>query len=228
MHSSTGNVYPLSQRIFDTFAAPRRLAARLREDPHWQGPLLISTVAAVVAAAALPDEFFLDRTEDPVNRLGRPVTVTSSAEEIVRWGRYLQMFSAAVEHPMVVLLFAGLITLIFRVAGRGQVTMGLYFALTAHAFLISSLGVLLTAGWHVLTGDVEAQPSLALMLGGSDGATGSPAIRLLSLLNPFTLWMLLVLALGVDHLEPRWSFSTAAGVLVGLYLAFAVTLAAAG
>ena len=225
---SVSDVRPLSRRIVDTFAAPRRMASEMRVHAPWQGPLLITTAVAVIGAASLPEEFFLSRAEKPVDRLGRPVAITSSPEEVVRWGRYRQMFSAAVEHPVVVLLVAALITVIFSVAGRGHASMRQYFALAAHAFLISAVGVLLTAAWHLATGNAEAQPSLALLLGSSGDTAQPAATRFLGLVNPFTLWMLLVLAVGVDELDRRWSFPAAAGVLIGLYLALAAVLAAAG
>lgn len=223
MQAETPAPRPLARRIVDTFVAPRRLAASFRETHPWQGPLLITTLVAVAAAAALPAEYFLEQLENPVNRLGRPVTVTSSPEEIVRWGRYLQMFSALVEHPVVILMVAGLVTLLFSVLGGGRVGMRSYLALTSHAFLISALGLLLTVAWHLVTGDAEAQPSLAFLAGGRGGGA---LARLLGVLNPFTLWMLLVLAVGVDELDERRSLPAAAAVLFGLYLVLAVVVAA--
>ncbi len=224
MQSPSTDAQPLPARILHTFVAPRRLAAGLRESAPWAGVLLISTVVAVLAAAALPAEFFLSRVEDPVDRLGRPVTVTSPPEEVVRWGRYLQMFSASVEHPVLVLAVAGILTLVFSVLGGGRVSFARHFALAAHAFLVSALGLLLTVGWHLATGHAGAQPSLAPLLGRPGGAPG----EVLAMLNPFTLWMLLVLAAGVGELDDRHSFSQAAAILVGLYLALAVALASLG
>lgn len=204
------------------------MAREVREGAPWVGALLISTAVAILAAAALPAEFFLAQVEEPVDRLGRPVTVTSSPEEIVRWGRYLQMFSAAIEHPVVVLAVAGLVTLVFTVVGGGRAGFARYFTLTAHAFLITALGLLLTVGWHFLSGDTSAQPSLALLLGGAVAPEDSYAGRVLEIVNPFTLWMLAVLAVGVGELDGKRSVPAAAAVLVGLYLALALALAALG
>lgn len=228
MHSPETGAPPLSRRIFDTFFAPRRLATTVRDGAPWHGPLLITTLVAIAAAAALPAEFFLERVENPVNRLGRPVTVTSSPEEIVRWGRYLHMFAAGVEHPMVVVLVAALMTLVFGAGARGRVTLREFFALAAHAFLVSAVGVLLALGWRMAWGDAEAHPSLALLAGGSAVASESPVVAFLSLVNPFTLWMLVVLAVGVHELNRRWSLPAASAILVGAYLATALALSTAG
>lgn len=227
MQSSTSaGAPPLGRRILDTFVAPRRLAEALRRATPWAGPLLISTAVAVLAAAALPAEFFLSRVEEPVNRLGRPVEVTSSPEVIVRWGRYLQMFSAAVEHPVVILTVAGVLTLLFSVVGGGRVEFFRYFSLASHAFLISALGLLLTVGWHLLSGDTDFHPSLAFLAGGAGAASGSSVGEVLGILNPFTIWTLVVMAVGVDGLDERHSFPAAAVILLGLYLLLAVAVAA--
>jgi hypothetical protein len=217
---------PLTRRVRDTFVAPRRLAAGLTESTPWIDVLVITTVIAMVAAALLPAEYFLAQVEAPVDRLGRPVEVTSPPEEIVRWGRMLQMFSAAVMHPMIVVMVAGLLTLLFSVVGGGGVDMRRYLALSSHAFLISALGVLLATAWQIATGAPEVQPSLAPLIGPS--AESSFALRVLALLNPFTLWMLGVLAIGVSELDRRRGFAAAAGVLLGLYLALAAALASLG
>lgn len=217
---------PLTRRIRDTFVAPRRLAAGITEDSPWVDVLVITTVVAMVAAALLPAEYFLAQVETPVDRLGRPVEVTSPPEEIVRWGRLLQMFSAAVMHPMIVVMVAGLITLLFSVVGGGGVEMRRYLALTSHAFLISALGVVLATVVQIATGAPEVQPSLAPLLG--DAAGGAFPLRVLALLNPFTLWMLGVLALGISEMDRRRSFAATAGVLLGLYLALAAVLATLG
>ena len=47
-------------------------------------------------------------------------------------------------------------------------------------------------------------------------------------LNVFTLWALLVAALGVSLVNRRRSFASAAAVLLGVYLALAVGVAALG
>lgn len=218
---------PLSRRVRDTFVAPRRLAAAITADTPWVDVLVITTVVAMVAAALLPAEFFLAQVETPVDRLGRPVEVTSPPEEIVRWGRMLQMFSALVMHPMLVVMVAGVVALIFGVLGGGAVDMRRSLVLTSHAFLISALGVLLALGWQIATGAPEVQPSLAWLAGGG-GAEGSAAARYLALVNPFTLWMLVVLGVGVGELDRRRPAAATAAILVGLYLLLALGLSTLG
>src|SRR5687768_8065843 len=116
------------------------------------------------SSAFLPAEHFLARMQAPVNRLGRPVEVTSSPEEIVRWGRYLEVLSALAAHPLVAFGIAGLLTLVFSWLRHGRGTFRQYLAVASHALLISALGTLVALAIRLATGDHGAQPTVARLL----------------------------------------------------------------
>ena len=179
----------------------------------------ISTLVAMVAAAFLPAEHFLARMEAPVNRLGRPVEVTSSPDEIVRWGRYLEVFSALAAHPLVAFGIAGLLTLVFRWLRHGRGTFRQYLAVASHALLISALGTLVGLALRFATGDPAAQPTVARLL--SFAGPGLAGNGFLDGLNVFSLWMLVVLGVAVAALDGRSSPFRPAIALVTVYLLLA-------
>lgn len=214
----------LADRISDTFTAPRALAATLREHPRWIDVLLISTAVAVLAAAFLPPEIFLEASREAVTRRGAPVEITSPPGEVVRWGRYLAMLSAILGHPLIAFGLAGLLTLVFTILPGGRATFVEHLALTSHALLVLALGTVVGVAAQRLTGNPDAYPSLAMLVPFLHPESGLR--RTLELVSPFTVWMLIVLAIGVDALDPRRSLAAALALLLGGYLALAVGLSA--
>ena len=209
----------LLTRIARTFVSPARLFVGFHDGSPWVGVLAISTLVAMVSAVFLPAQHFLARMEEPVNRLGRPVEVTSSPEEIVRWGRYLEAFSALAAHPMIAFGLAGLLLLLFTVLGRGRGTFRQYLAVASHALLITAVGALVAIALRLSTGDFTAQPTVARLLGFMGPGVAGNAF--LDALNVFSLWMLVVLGVGVAALNGRASWLRPAATLVGIYFLLA-------
>jgi hypothetical protein len=213
---------PLHRRILDTFVAPRRLFAALDRDAPWFDVLLITTLAAVAAATLLPDELFLAQVENPVDRLGRPVVVTSSPETVVHYGRYLAMLSALGGHPVLAFALAGVLSLCFSVLGGGAATYRQYLAVVSHALLVPALGTLILLGASAVA-SAPVSFNLALLAPGLE--PGGLALRLLAGIDPFTVWMLLVCAAGVATLDRRRSWVSASALLLLLYFALDLSTA---
>lgn len=210
---------PLWTRVGQTFAAPARLFAGFHDGSPWLGVLAISTLVAMIAAATLPADYFLAEMVDPVTRLGKPVEITSSPADIVRWGRYRQVLSALAMHPLIAFGMAGLLTLVFTTLGRGRATFRQYLAVSSHALLITALGAVVGLVMRALTGDAGAEPTLARLLSFAGPAVSANAF--LASLNVFSLWMLLVLGVAVAVLDARPSWYRPAAVLLGAYMLLA-------
>lgn len=213
----------LAERVVATLSSPRALGALIRERPAWLDVLALSTAVAIASAAMLPAEGLVEGLQDPVNRRGAPVEITSPPSEIVRWGRYLAMLSALVGHPLIAFVLAGLLALIFGVIARGRASFPEYLSLSSHALIIAGLGMLVAVVLQHLTGDPDAYPSLAAA--APFLRSGSTVRDYLELINPFTLWMIVVLGLGVAALEPRLSRPVPTVVLLGGYLVIAAGVA---
>lgn len=214
---------PLGGRIRDTFVAPTRLVAVIRERAPWLDALGLATAMAAIAVAAEPAGFYLDQMEDPVNRRGVPVEITSPTEQVVLWGRVMALFSALVGHPMLAFAAAGVLTLLFRVIARGEGSFRQYLSIASHGLVILSLGMLFANVLRALTGDPALLPTVGALSGAaSDGLTGG----VLHGLHLFTIWMLVMLGIAAAALEPRLRRGTATAWLLGGYVALVVTGAA--
>lgn len=136
--------------------APRRLFASFGTGAPWFGALALATLAAMIATSAIPDAAFVDQLRNPIDRLGRPVTVTSDAATVGRWGRILAAFSALMFQPMLAFGLAGLLALVFGTLPRRPVAYTQYLAVTAHAMLVPALGslVLLPFAFREFAGPV--------------------------------------------------------------------------
>lgn len=207
---------PLHERVVEVFAAPRRLFARFEAWTPWLGALLLSTLLAAAVSGLQPDDFYLAQTENPVNRRGEPITITTGPAGRVFWGRLLTMLGTLVSHPTFAFAIAGLLTLLFTVLGRGRAGFLQYLTVTSHALLIGGVGALATAliRWSVGGADFLLSPALLF----EPGAVGLLP-RLASALDLFTLWMIGVLAVGVSTLDGQRSWPAAAALLAGVYLA---------
>lgn len=214
--------HSLLERVRDTFVAPARLFGSFRRQAPWIDVLALATMVGAIAVAAEPAEFYLDQMENPVDRRGVPVEITSPPEQIVLWGRVMALFSALVGHPMLAFGLAGVLTLIFRVARGGEGSFREYLAIACHGLLILSLGMLVANGLRAFSGDAGLLPTAGSLAGLSPtGVLGA----VLHGLNLFTLWMLATVGVGVAAIESRVTSWGATTLLWGGYLALTVTVA---
>lgn len=214
---------PLFERVRDTFIAPARLAAGLRQAPVWPDALAISVVVAMLLVLAVPTDVFVGFTEGATDRLGRPVEVTSSPEAIGFYGRLLGMMSALVYQPMFALGLAGVLMLTFTVVLRGRAGFTQYLALAAHTLLIPALGGLAMLPVQAIRGTaVQLTPALLLPFVDPHGALGA----VLGAVDLFTVWMLVVAGIGASVLNnDRTARDQAVRLLVGGYVVLAVAVA---
>jgi hypothetical protein len=222
METHTEAPRPIGQRIAATFVTPSRLLPDFREGTRWLDVLIISTAVAILSVYLLPEAFFVEQMREAVTRRGEPVDITSSPEEIARWGRYLGMLTALASHPLFALGLAGLLTLLFTVLGGATTNFRDHLSLTSHAFLIPALGSLLAVPLQHLTGDPSAQFNPGLFL----PTTNSLPLLVISGLDLFTIWMLVVIAVWLGGLNRNLGSARAAAVLLGLYLLLNVVTAA--
>ena len=124
------------------------------------------------------------------------------------------MLATLATHPVVAVVIAGAVTIVFGMFFRGPGTFRDYLSLTAHAILIPALGTILAilvriagaAGW-----------APEFLLGADESA--SLLVTVLYAIDPFVVWMLIVIAIGVNRLDPRRSTPRAAAILVFGYVA---------
>lgn len=217
----SGEAPALPTRAALTFAAPGRLAASLRDRPAWLDVLLLLVGLSVLSAALIPEEIYIDAFLSQAPPDAPEEAVRRQAELFfgLRW------VFAVLAPPVVVAIIAGLSLFVFNVVLGGAASFRQLFALSAHAFLIPTVGALLTLPIIRATGDLESSLSLHLLVPGLDEGF---FFRLLRGTSVFSLWACVVLGVGVERLYEGRTLRVAIGTYLLLYAAWKVLAAAAG
>jgi hypothetical protein len=212
-------------RMLEVFVRPRSLFERLRSAPEWIAPMVAAVAVGILVIVALPDAVFVEGMQGATTRRGVPVDIVSAPETVALWERLRLSLGVAVTHPVKALILAGVLLLVFTRLAGGQAGFREYFAATSHAFLIGAAGALVALAMQLGTGDIEAAARLAEVAPGLMDA--GVVLRAIGLLNPFTVWMLAVLGLGVGVLNRRPA-APAVAALLGGYAIMLLALAAFG
>ena len=131
--------------------------------------------------------------------------------------------------PLLTLVLAAVIALVFRPKGDRAVSYSQVIAVVAHASVILAIRQLVSAPVSYAREATGGATSLGLWFPALDAA--SFAGRFVGALDVFVLWWVVLLAIGVGILYGRQARSLAAaflGVYAGLALLLAVTMTALG
>jgi hypothetical protein len=131
--------------------------------------------------------------------------------------------------PVLTMVLAGLIFLVFRPSAGRSVSFSQVLAVTAHASVILAIREVLSVPVSVMREATGGATSLGLWFPGLD--TASFAGRFIGALDVFVLWWVVLMAIGVGVLYRREARRLAAaflGVYGGVALLIAITMTALG
>jgi hypothetical protein len=218
--------YPLHRRVLDVFVSPGHLFEHFRERTPWVGPLIIAIVAGLLVVMLIPQDLFVAQAREAMRGAAQQGAQMPPPEQMATYARVFGSAGVALGTPIMAFAFAGVLALVFSVIGGGNAGYAQYLAVTTHSFLITSLGGLVTLPVQILRGDLETRLSLVLFAPFLE--TGTLAYRVLQGLEVFTIWALVVAALGVAVVNRRTSWGSATAILGGAYVLvlFAIALIA--
>jgi hypothetical protein len=224
----------LAARYVGVLRAPRQTLAEVAREPRWAAMLallvtLVTVPAFVFLSTARGELAALDTIVGRLESLGVAVDDArySRLTAAIPSFRWLAGSAALVGLPLLALGAAGAIHAAFRAAGDRSTGFVPILAMVVHSGVILSFGRLVALPFNVLNESMSMPTSLGAML---------PMLEETSLLatflhgiDLFTVWWLVVLALGVGVLYPAPARRIAAGLIGGyvvivLALAISVTL----
>jgi hypothetical protein len=211
---------PLPRRLLLAFVSPGEMARVVAAHPRWLGALLVCLVLVGLATWLLPAELFAEAQRRAA--LQRGVDFPPLTERALRTFHAFAVVGGTVGFALFSFILSGLYSLIFAfvLGDEGRFTQ--YLAVFAHASIIPALLSLPLVPLRIATGDVQFNLSLASFAFFLPGGYLFNVLRMMDLTQ---IWSTLVVALGVRAIDRRRSFGSAAAILLGIQLAFALVIA---
>lgn len=201
----------LPVRIAQVFFSPGALFEALSRHPVWIGALVVLIAINLVTNMLVPEEVVRAAIEA---RGGSDMTaeqIDQTMSFLAVWGWVL----AVVGSPIVILVVAAVLLLVYNVLTGGEGTFRQLFSATTHAMYIYTLGGILTLALILGGAEVTTQLSLGLLVPGLEEGY---LARFLNGLNVFSLWTAAVLGIAVSRIYPQKSAGSAALTIIGLYV----------
>ena len=219
---AAGERIGLGARVVGVLTSPRETFERVMDDPRWVGILALSVgCTAVLSAALLTTDFaqraLLDQQTAAMVSFGSPVPddVRAELRQGVEFAPYVVFGSALVGAPIVSLILAGLLYgagygLLGAEAGFGRI-----FSVVAHAGVVFAVQQLFVVPLNYARESIQPPTTLAAFAPMLDDDTF--AYKLLSSVDLFNVWWIMILSIG---LAVAWKRRTAP-IAVTLYGIFA-------
>ena len=229
---TTGGAPPLGlpARFVGIITAPKETFQSVAAHPRWLGMLLLVTVI-IALCTALPmttdagKEATLRAQVESMESFG--MTVTDQMYEQMRgrmwFAPYQTGIGILVFSPLMSVVMAGILFLVFNVVMGGGATFKQLFAVFCHAGVISALQQLFTGPLNYFRGAVTSATNLAVLL--PMVPPKSLLGRVLAMTDLFLIWYLLVLAIGLAVLYRRKTQPIAL-TLYGVYAVGILVIAA--
>ena len=221
----------LISRAIGVITAPGDTFRSVVAYPKWFGMLALVTIGIAIAAAApmlteAGKEAAINQQVSQTEAFtGQPVS-DEQYEGMRRMSAFMPYMTAGgvlVMVPLMSLITAGILYVIFNVAMGGTATFKQVFAIVAHASIISVLSAAFTGVVNLARGTMGSATSLGAVLPMLDET--SFVGRLMGMIDLFMIWYLIVLAIGLAVLYRRKTQPVAI-TLFGVYLGIVVVIAA--
>ena len=220
----------LPARFLGVVVSPGATFRNVAAHPRWFGMLALTTVlAALLTTLPMTTEegrqAALDAQVAQMESWGFTVTDEQydAMQQRARVGPYTTFGSIVVVAPVVTLVLAGVLFVVFSAILGGEARFRQLFAVVVHAGAISTLQAAFTGPLNYVRGTMTSATNLAVLAPAVD--EGSFAGRVLGGTDVFLIWYCVVLAIGLGILYRRRTRPIAVGLLAVYAL---IVLAAAG
>jgi hypothetical protein len=218
----------LLARLLGVIVSPREAFAAVAARPKWLGAmavviLVIGVSQFVLLSTEVGQDLALDQQVSAMEAFG--VTISDEAyaamEQRMEFARYSGPLITMIFTPIVTLISAGLMHLMFGLIGGGNGTYKQVYAISAHAGIVSSLQLVFTTVVTLAAGR-PAGANLGVFVPTLDDTTF--VYKFLSYIDLFYVWSTFITAVGLGVLYKRRT-SPIATVLFGIYFVVAAIIA---
>lgn len=216
---------PLHKRIVDTFFSPGELFARFGPDAPWGMALLIATLLSAFAFVVVPTELFVEQMREQL--ASNPEAAAAvNPESMAVFGKWAAVAGNLFLVPILSLITAGILVLLFKVAMDGEAGYRQYLAVVSHVAIVAGVGAWVTMGVMVASGDLQQQLSLALLVPGLERS--GFAFKFLNWMSIFALWQMVLYGIAGAAMNRHIATGKAVATVLGVYAALVALFAFIG
>jgi Yip1 domain len=215
----------LLSRFIGIITAPRATYESVVANPKWFGMLaLVSVLMALIVGGFLLTKVGQEAWLDAATASG-PVSEQQyqGMEKMAPFVGYITMAFFLLVGPVFLAIISGILFAVFNAALGGDASFKQVFTVAVHAGPIGLLGQLFTVPLNYLRGTMSSSTNLGV-LAQSMLDDSSFVAKLLSMVDIFIIWQLLVLSIGLAVLYRRRTQPIATSLFV-LYAVIAVIVA---
>jgi hypothetical protein len=215
----------LPSRFFGIITAPRATYESVVANPKWFGMLaLVSVLMAVIVGGFLLTKVGQEAWLDAATAAG-PVSEQQyqGMEKFAPFVGYFMMAVFLIAGPLFLVVLSGILFAIFNAALGGDASFKQVFTVAVHAGPIGLLAQLFTVPLNYLRGTMSSSTNLGALT-QSMLEDSSFTAKLLSMIDIFIIWQLVVLSIGLAVLYRRRTQPIATSLFV-LYAVIAVIVA---
>ena len=192
----------LFKRYFGVFFSPDLLFQGLRRRPNWAGALILGGCLSAAGIMLLPLDLMLATFREQALAQGQPLP--PSFANPVWWLRLLFGAGTLVSWFISLLIFAGVVTLIFAILLGHEGTYKQYLAVVAHAHLVSATAGILLAPLRIVMEDAQLLLSLGTF---ATFLEPSYVLRVLGFVDLFGIWAWVLVGLGAARIARKRSWT---------------------
>jgi hypothetical protein len=228
--SASSQAQPLSEpaRLVAVFFDPKRAFADIAARPRWWPPLLLAILVAVLFVSLFSSRIGWDRYLERALE-SNPRTESLSLEERQRiieqqsgLVRVMGYAGAVAGTAITTLIVAGALLFACNLLLTAELAFRQVFAVTCYAFLpnalASLLGILMMFLKHPEDFDLENPTAFNVGAYLDPSATPRWLYGIATSLDLFSIWVILLLALGISSSARKVSYGKALAVVIGLWV----------
>jgi hypothetical protein len=192
----------LFARYIQVFFSPDALFQELRARPVWVGAVLLSSGLVAAGVMLLPPDLMLATLRERSLASGQPLP--QGFEDLEGVFRYITGAATFVFWPLILAMYAGVVTVIFAFLLGHEGTYKQYLAVVAHAHLITATAGVLVAPLRIVMEDAQLLISLGTFAPFLDDGY---LFRFLSLVDLFGVWAWVLVGLGAARIARKKSWA---------------------
>jgi len=208
-------------RAIRVLFAPTRVFSELERRPQWLVPVIICVLVAILSSIILIPSVILPHQRELLEERGLTEQQMEAARPWLEGGRtmIIAVITSVVGTPIVLLIVAGVLHLVCSLLLGGQSNFLRTFSVASFAWMVSLPESIVKVPLALASKSAEVQTSLGLLMARDQSAGfGYRFVQsFLSHIDVFSLWKVLLLALGISVMfkfTRQKSYYVAGGVWV--------------